>query len=251
MDSMKEFKSLFLERYLEKNKIGRKSLSRSITKSSSKLNKSNSLNKLSRSLSGSIKQPDDDDYEIYKFFDFLPQHQQQREKQSASNSNNTNSNLISNAIEINQRQRFSLPNNVTENYADTLDGTSELFIRNYNINNSNNQNSHLSESFNMLNSSDREIEHQNNSFQEEFYAIHVSKESTTSKDLSHLNSVNEENFLNFESLNLGSIHQDDNEFFFNQGKYLIKFSHTAKYFNFFIFFSKLRYFVVVMKKLNF
>ena len=47
------------------------------------------------------------------------------------------------------------------------------------------------------------------------------------------------------------IHQDDNEFFFNQGKYLIKFSHTAKYFNFFIFFSKLRYFVLVMKKFNF
>jgi hypothetical protein len=241
MDSMKEFKTLFLERYLEKNKIGRKSLSRSITKSSSKLNKSNSLNKLSRSLSSSIKQPDDDDYEIYKFFDFLPQQQQQqqqRDKQSASNSNNINSNLVSNAIEINQRQRFSLPNNITENYADTLlDGTSELFIRNYNINTNNNNNSHLSESFNMLNSSDREI----NSFQEEFYAIHVSKESTTSKDLSHLNSVNEENFLNFESLNLGSsIHQDDNEFFFTQGKYIVKYCYAAKYFNFFIFFSKLR-----------
>ena len=229
MDSMKEFKTLFLERYLEKNKIGRKSLSRSITKSSSKLNKSNSLNKLSRSLSSSIKQPDDDDYEIYKFFDFLPQQQQQqRDKQSASNSKNTNSNLVSNAIEINQRQRFSLPNNITENYADTQDGTSELFIRNYNINNNNN-NSHLSESFNMLNSSDREIKHQNNSFQEEFYAIHVSKESTTSKDLSHLNSVNEENFLNFESLNLGSIHQDDNEFFFTQGKCIIKYCFAAKY----------------------
>lgn len=72
MDSLKEFRSMFLERYLEKNKIGRKSQSRSMSKSSSK--QKPSLNKLSKSYDSkfTIKSIEDeyDDDNICKYFDF-------------------------------------------------------------------------------------------------------------------------------------------------------------------------------------
>lgn len=72
MDSLKEFRNIFLERYLEKNKIGRKSISRSISKQ--KQPKPASFMKLSKSFDVKMlaKSNEDefDDYNICKYFDF-------------------------------------------------------------------------------------------------------------------------------------------------------------------------------------
>jgi len=109
MDTVKEFRSMFLQRYLEKNKIGRRSISRSKTKPKPIASSMNSASmsmprnsdcrnyKLSKSFDGKIlaaksnneEELDDDDDDINKYFDF-------NRKQADANNR--------------VYQRFSLPN---------------------------------------------------------------------------------------------------------------------------------------------
>lgn len=203
MDSVKEFRNMFLKCYLEKNKIGRRSISRSISKTKSKpiassMNTSGlclnaeSVNKLSKSFDAKMlstkstneEEPDDEDDDIYKYFDF-------KCKKSDTNRGS---------------QRYSLPNPVNE-----LETFDEMIARQNNTQNQSSSLSFLNEA-----SLSSQFQHLASPSHAELYG---SQTNSAAYSLNLINNNEESFFTNLDCLNF-SLTNPTPIYFSESGKWI-------------------------------